>query len=224
MSTVETKFLNVAFEVKAEGDKGEFTGYGSVFGNVDSYRDVVVKGAFAETIREGKTIPVLWQHDSREPIGVFVELREDDRGLFVKGNINMETQRGRESFALLKQGAIKGLSIGFITKESIIDDMNNVRKLTDVDLMEISLVTFPANVEAEVVGVKNAGDIMSIQDFERFLREAGKFSKDASRIVAGKGYKALLERCEAADGEVNDSKSDGELEGVLKALEDFNSK
>lgn len=203
--------MSVPLEVKFEGDEGKFTGYGSVFGNVDSYRDVMVKGAFASSIKSGKTIPVLWQHKADEPIGVFTKLREDDNGLYVEGELNMGTTRGRESYSLLKQGAIKGLSIGFITRESEEDYDNNVRLLKEVDLMEISLVTFPANVEANVVGVKECRE-MSIKEFERFLREAGNFSRQAATQIAAKGFKGFQELRDADDTEVK------EIEGLIDSL------
>lgn len=202
MSQFEAKFLQVGLEVKAQGDQGKFTGYGSVFGNIDSYRDVVQRGAFANTIRQGKRIPILWQHDMREPIGVFESMKEDDNGLFVEGQLNMETTRGREAFALLKQGAIKGLSIGYIPEDSDFDPERNIRTLTDIKLMEISLVTFPANVEAEVVGFKNCN--MSAGDFERLLREAGGFSRSAAKTITAKGFKAFLEQRDAEDGKADD--------------------
>jgi hypothetical protein len=142
-------------------DDGTFEGYLSTFNNIDSYGDVIRPGAFKKTISEQAVFPVLWQHDTYEPIGIFDELREDDYGLLVKGTLNRETQRGREAFALLRQGALNGLSIGFTTVKDAWD--GDVRHIHEIKLWEGSLVTFPANDLARVTSVR------SRQDFELAL-------------------------------------------------------
>jgi len=150
-----TKSLHV--EIKATGDDGTFSGMGSVFGNVDSYGDVVTKGAFTKTLSEraGK-IRCLWQHDSTKPIGVFTSLMETDEGLQVQGKLALDTQQGAEAWALLKMGAIDGMSIGFYTVKDTFDNTTGIRYINEVMLLEVSIVTFPANEEATVTNVKSA--------------------------------------------------------------------
>ncbi|MBL4837001.1 MAG: HK97 family phage prohead protease, partial [Kordiimonadaceae bacterium] len=107
----------LSIEIKSDGDDlGTFSGYGSIFGNKDRDGDIVAKGAFKKSL--GKALPaLLWQHDQKEPIGRFDEVREDEKGLFVRGRLVLQG-RGLQAYELLKVGALKGLSIGFVTKEA----------------------------------------------------------------------------------------------------------
>ena len=169
-------------------DDGTFEGYLSTFGNIDSYGDVIRQGAFKKTIAENGTFPTLWQHDTYEPIGRFAELREDDYGLWVKGELNQDTQRGREAYALLKQGALNGLSIGFSTLKDSWD--GDVRNIQEIKLWEGSLVTFPANELARVTSVR------SRQDFELALGaivnvRARDITNHANRSLIGQAIEAL---------------------------------
>lgn len=195
---MEAKTMKVIAEIKAVDEKGAIEGYGSVFGNVDSYSDVVVQGAFAKSIEEakasGRMPAMLWQHDPEEPIGVWTDLREDDRGLYVKGQL-AETQRGREARELIKLGALTGLSIGYTTRKYEVDKTNDVRLLTDVQLWEVSPVTFPANSEARITGVK-AEAISTPKDFERFLRDAG-FSRREAKQITAHGFGETTTLCDA---------------------------
>lgn len=151
----ETKTFRLKLDVLE--DDGTIEGYGSVFGNRDSYGDVVVKGAFTRSIdRTGGTIPLLWQHDPAQPIGATTEMTEDDHGLRFRGRINLDTQRGREAYSLLRQGAIRGVSIGFNTVQDTVEE--GVRKLRELKLWELSVVTFPANDLAQVTAVKAVTD------------------------------------------------------------------
>lgn len=138
---------------------GTFSGYGSVFGVTDAYGDVVAKGAFAKTLREwrakGQLPALLWQHDPFEPIGVYQEMYEDEHGLYVVGRLS-ETRRGVEARTLLRDGALSGLSIGFRTRRSTVDELRGTRILTEVELFEVSVVTFPANEAARVESAKAA--------------------------------------------------------------------
>jgi len=139
-------------EIKTIDDTGIFEGHAAVFGNKDLVDDVIVPGAFKKTLGEHSELPILWQHDTREPIGVTLEAAEDQKGLRVKGQLNLDVARGREAYSLLKQGAIKGLSIGYnVVKEAWQD---SVRQIKEVRLWEWSLVTFPANPLAQVEAVK----------------------------------------------------------------------
>lgn len=151
-----------ALQIKAAGDDGTVEGYGSVFGVRDNYDDVIAKGAFIQSLKDHKaagTMPaMLWQHDADKPIGVWTEMVEDEKGLRIKGQLAMETVKGKEAHALLKMGALNGLSIGFMSKEWAYDRDTEVRTLTAIDLWEVSLVTFPANEKARVTNVKASPD------------------------------------------------------------------
>jgi HK97 family phage prohead protease len=138
---------------------GGIEGYASLFGEIDQARDMVMPGAFAATLRRRglRRIPMLFQHDPAEPIGIWLELREDHRGLYARGRLIPEVMRARELLALLKAGASDGLSIGFKTVKARVDPKSRVRKLHEVDLWEISLVTFPLLAGARVHAVKENG-------------------------------------------------------------------
>ena len=139
-------------------EDGTVEGYASLFGAIDQARDMVVRGAFAQTLRQKSVhrIPMLFQHDPAEPVGVWLELREDHRGLYARGRLIPEVARGRELLALIRAGAIDGLSIGFRTVKGRIDPRTRVRALLAVDLWEISIVTFPLLAGARVHAVKDA--------------------------------------------------------------------
>lgn len=174
--------------VKAAED-GTIEGYASVFGIKDNWDDIIVPGAFLATLNAHKaagTMPaLLWQHEDDKPIGIWQEMVEDTRGLRVKGQLALETSRGKEAHALLKMGAINGLSIGFISKAWSYDVETDIRTLTEVDLWEVSLVTFPANDAARVSGVKSIDTIASLSDAESYLRDAGGLSRrEATALVS----------------------------------------
>ena len=155
----ERKKLGFSLAIKSIEESGIFAGYASVFGVVDSQRDVMLRGAFSQTLA-GRVpdIKLLWQHQQDEPIGVFTVISEDANGLYVEGKLLMQIQRAREAHALLMEGAISGLSIGYSPVRYSIDEATGVRKLAEVELWEISLVTFPANEAAQVTVVKQRED------------------------------------------------------------------
>ena len=177
-----------ALQIKAAGDDGTVEGYGSVFGVRDTYDDVIAKGAFIQSLKDHKaagTMPaMLWQHDADKPIGVWTEMVEDEKGLRIKGQLAMETVKGKEAHALLKMGALNGLSIGFMSKEWSYDRDTEVRTLTAIDLWEVSLVTFPANEKARVTNVKSADEMATPKDAEKALRDAGFSKSDATAFVS----------------------------------------
>jgi HK97 family phage prohead protease len=191
-----------ALSIKATGEDGSVEGYGSVFGVRDSYDDVIAAGAFKGSLAEHKaagTMPaMLWQHDPSEPIGVWTEMVEDERGLRIKGKLALDTARGKEAHALLKMGALNGLSIGFVSKQWAYDRDSEVRTLTEVDLWEVSLVTFPANAASRITGVKAADEIGAPKDAERILRDAG-FSKSDATAFVSRVMRMGEERREAAE-------------------------
>ena len=151
----ERKKLAVPLTLKSLDESGRFAGYASVFGVVDAQRDIMLRGAFADSIRgRAAQVRLLWQHKQDEPIGYFTEMFEDARGLYVEGRLLPEVARAREALALLKAGALRGLSIGYSPTRYTVDPETGVRRLSAVDLWEVSLVTFPANAQAEVTVVK----------------------------------------------------------------------
>lgn len=199
------KFKSFDFDVKSVNDAGVFTGYGSVFGNVDEGRDIVMKGAFAESLAarsaKGRKLPILWQHRSGEPIGVYEDVKEDDHGLLMTGRLLIDdVQRAKEAHALMKAGAVTGMSIGYGVVDDAFDAKAQVRYLKKLNLYETSIVTFPMNDEARVGVVKSMqdmlrrGDMPSQREFEDFLRESG-FSKTFA-VAAAVRAKDLLIRGE----------------------------
>lgn len=195
--------LTCALEVKfASGDApaGTFSGYGAVFGNVDSYGDVIQKGAFRDTLREakksGRMPKMLLQHGlgfatmDEIPVGVWTGMEEDETGLKVEGQLfALNTERGQYIYEGMKSGAIDGLSIGYRVKDASFGTKpeDPRRTLKKIDLHEVSIVTFPANDLARTDGVKTEIDeINTLSDAERFLCEmGGRFSrKSATAFVS----------------------------------------
>lgn len=202
-----TEHKAVKLDLKREPDEdGIFEGYASVFGVVDLGMDVIQRGAFQRSLDSGRKVKMLWQHDMAQPIGVWDMVQEDERGLFVRGRLLKEVERGREAMALLKAGAIDSMSIGYRTVESVPEGGGRIRKLTEVDLFEISLVTFPMLPDAKVTAVKS---IQTIRDFEAFLRDAG-WSRNEAKAIASHGFKAI--------DPLRDADEDDALSSLLQSL------
>jgi HK97 family phage prohead protease len=156
MSKTITKPETKTFALKLDGppdDEGRFTGYAAVFGNVDQGNDLIEAGAFTKTLKDNPEVPILWAHNPDEPIGVSSSMVEDGKGLRVEGQLAMEVQRAREVHALMKMGAIKGLSIGYKTVQRSFKGA--VRHLHELKLGEFSPVVFPMNTLAGVDDVKD---------------------------------------------------------------------
>ncbi len=153
-----------------------------------------------------------------QPIGVWDEIYEDERGLFVRGRLLKEVEKGREAMALLRAGAIDSMSIGYRTMESMPEGDGRVRKLTEVDLFEISLVTFPMLPDAKVTAVKA---IKTERDFERFLRDAG-YSRSEATAIALHGFKAALKQRDAGEDEAVTEGLQPLLEKLAKLKESLN--
>jgi HK97 family phage prohead protease len=151
----QTDFTRPAAAITPDGT---VEGYASLFGEIDQARDMVMPGAFAASLRSRgvRRVPMLFQHDPSEPIGVWLDLTEDFRGLYARGRLIPEVVRARELLALLKAGAADGLSIGFRTVRGRLDPKTRIRKLDAIDLWEISIVTFPLLPGARVRAVKEA--------------------------------------------------------------------
>lgn len=185
-SNLET-MQSVVFNVKSVGDDGVIEGYGSIYGTEDQGGDIVQKGAFDESLTKDVKVKMLWQHDPSNPIGVWDELISDDKGLRVKGRITLDTIKGREAHALVKVGAMNGLSIGFKTEKAVQESRHSPRYIEKADLWEISLVTFPMNTGATITSVKNS---LTKRECEKALRDAG-FSRREAVTIAAKGYDAI---------------------------------
>lgn len=186
---MERKDLSLEIKIEDVTNTGSFHGYASTFGGEpDSYGDVVAKGAFKNSIAKGgrnrNGIALLWNHRSDDPLGIWKSLIEDSKGLDVHGQLAMDTQIGREKHILMKMGAIKGLSIGYNTISYEYDEKKEIRTLKEVDLWEISLVTFPANVHATIQGVKAFEEASTIREFERAMRDAGLSARQTKYIIS----------------------------------------
>jgi HK97 family phage prohead protease len=220
-------------EIKlAPSDAGtmEFSGYGAVFGNIDSYGDVIEPGAFSKFLSDVKSGVQRWpamllQHggygmtaEDMTPIGVWTDLAEDGTGLKISGRL-ADTPRGQEIYKLMKmepRPAIDGLSIGYHAKEweQRTKPEDPRRRLKRIDLLEISPVTFPANGKARVGDVKSASDF-SDREFERLMRDAG-FSRKDALIIMNQGFRHLKTTLGAGDnGDVD------ELAAALKRTRDI---
>lgn len=198
--------LSCGFEYKfANPDNGTFSGYGAVFGNVDSYGDVIAPGAFATSLAAtkavGRSLSMYMQHGAAlggdpRPVGVWTNVAEDSKGLFVEGKlVGLDTEAGKYNYALMKEGAMTGLSIGYRTIKAdygkTAADPKRTIKVANVH--EVSVVDNPANALARVDSLKSAEDIKTIREFEDFLRDVGGFSHTAAKAIAAGGYKAKSE-------------------------------
>lgn len=189
----ERKFVDLSLET-VEAD-GVFTGYASLFGKVDLGKDVVERGAFARSIeaRGAGGIRMLFQHDPNEPIGTWTEVREDARGLFVRGRLSKDVARAREILGLMRVGALDGLSIGFKTVRARNDAAAGVRRIVEADLWEISVVTFPMLPGARIETVRGyRPKAVAVAGVVRWLRrKSAELRRDknlhAARKRAGTG-------------------------------------
>jgi len=189
------EYLDVPFEIKASSilDDGTFEGYGSMFGGEpDAYGDIVVKGAFKDSLaaggRNGTGIAMLWQHDPKQPIGVYKEIEEDKKGLHLIGKLTRGVQKADEAHLLMKDGALKGLSIGYDVQDYSIEEDKKLNKRTrylkKVELWEISPVTFPAAVRAQITNVKAIEEAKTERELEAALRDAGLSIKESALLVS----------------------------------------
>ena len=144
--------------------RNEFEGYASLFGVPDGAGDLVAPGAFTASLRKRglSRIRMLYQHFAHEPIGVWEDIHEDARGLYVKGRLVSDTQRGSEVESLLRHGALNGLSIGFRTERARRDTRTGLRTLLEIELWEISVVTFPLLAGSQVTAIGAKGNIAHI--------------------------------------------------------------
>ena len=203
------EFMEVPFEVRAEDvlDDGSFKGYGSLFDKKpDSYGDLIAKGAFAKTLamggRNGTGIPILWQHQASNPIGPWTLLKEDAKGLYLEGQLDLDIQEGKRAHSGLKKKYVRGLSIGFNTVGYEIDEKKKIRTLTEIELWEISIVTFPAKTSAQVMVVKSLENATTRIEAEDILRDAGLTRTEAKYIVSRMQLDGLREAGRQQGGKV----------------------
>jgi len=196
------KRLDCGLTIKSVNDEtGEFTGYGSIFGNKDSYSDIVEKGAFEKSLaswRERGRLPaMLWQHNMSEPIGVYTKIIEDENGLYVEGRLLInDDPLAKRAHAHMKAGSLTGFSIGYSLVDYEYDKGKEAYLLKEIDLWEVSLVTFPANDQARLSEVKSAfkrGETPSPKIVEKSLRDVG-FSQSQAKAFMSKGYSGINQR------------------------------
>lgn len=208
MERIEVKFDAGSVDAQT----GVFEGYGAVFDNLDSYGDVILKGAFRDTLKEwkkAKKLPVMlvqhggWMMTDADalPIGKWEEMEEDDTGLRVKGRlINLDTERGKQIHGAMKEGVLDGMSIGYRVKEFSYGTKPDepARTLKKIDLVEVSVVTFPANGMARVDAVKAGG--LTERDLERRLTQDAGLSRSVARRLMSGGFDAIKAMQDAGDG------------------------
>lgn len=189
------EFLPVQFEVKnmtsEKTEKGNFAffeGYAAVFSNEDAKDDIIVKGAFAKTISTNRKIRLLFQHDRYVVIGQVMEAYEDNYGLYVKCRLDIDVEKAAEVYTLLKSGSLDSMSIGFKTIKADFKEINGnvIRYVQEVELFEVSVVTFPANDNAVITDVKSVllDEAQTFGDVEKYLRCKGLSIKEAQSVIS----------------------------------------
>lgn len=213
MTMLQRKTLNLdACEVKVEGDNGRFAGYASVFGGVDSYGDTILKGAYEYTLKKnGKPKMFVNHNDYMLPVGKWITAKEDDKGLFVEGELTLGMGAANDAHAAMKHGTIDGLSIGYMLKADDFDHLEGGNRIIKriSRLVEVSIVTWPADTAARVdlssVKAEGIEEIESIRDFEYFLRDAGGMSRELAKALASRAQVVFGQR-EAGGDEAEQQK------------------
>ena len=196
-----------ASQFEFDDDERMIKGYASVFGGVDSYGDTVAKGAYMETLQDReRPVRMRWNHFG-PVIGKWTKMMEDDKGLYVEGKLTPGHSVAEDVYASLKFGAVDGLSIGYIPKEYQ-DDQDGMRTLTEIELIEISVVEEPADLGAKIDEVKAINEVISqaesLKDAEACLRDACGLSRSSAKAIVSQ-IKTLSQR----DAESKDSTDDG---------------
>ena len=205
--------LDFDLEVKLaeDGDTpGTIEGYGSMFNLMDRGGDMVMPGAFKKSLKEWKKLKqlpsMLWSHDMSMPIGLWTSMEEDDKGLKLKGELILDVPQAAAAHALLKRKAVKGLSIGYRTRDYEIDRTTGVRKLKDVELFEVSLVSIPMLAEAQVTGVKTH-TTFDAPAWEKIFREGGLSNREA-KLATSLVRKGLRDEAPSGEDPVRDGVRD----------------
>lgn len=193
---LERKLVDVSIE--GIEDDGTFEGYASLFDRVDMSRDIVERGAFANAIaqRGASGVRMLFQHDPAQPIGVWTSIAEDDYGLKVRGRLSTGSDKAREVRALIRDGALDGLSIGFKVVRGRTDPRTGIRHIRQADLWEISVVTFPMQAGARI-SLKAEG-LPTTREFERWLTRDARLTRKEARHVLAHGFASLRRERDAA--------------------------
>jgi len=217
--TTKTAF---PLEIKSLTDEGFFEGYASVSGNVDLGGDVVAPGAFTKSISATPEVPLLWSHDHAEVIGAIREMKEDGHGLRVKGEIALETSRGKEAYALLKKNMMKGLSIGYqVVSDQIADGK---RLLKELNLLEVSVVAVPMNPLATITAVKNAESSASGKAAGTKRMNEETLSQSISELVSEMKSYQKTARQEYADTRQITDATKSTIEGLQSEIKDLTEK
>jgi hypothetical protein len=191
----------IALDLKSLQDDGTFSGYCSVFGTKDAGGDIVVRGAFTKSLdrwkESGRSVPVLWQHKTHEPIGDWISLEEDDHGLLGKAQLWIdEAPYARIAYKGMKRKTITGLSMGYRVVRESFDTREKANLLHEVNLAENSVVTDPMHDHARVIAAKS---ISTIREFEDFLRDEGGYSAQRAKAIASRGWGAVDEARDESD-------------------------
>ncbi|SNY92796.1 hypothetical protein SAMN04515647_3063 [Cohaesibacter sp. ES.047] len=197
----------VPAELSSIGEDGLFEGYACLFGKEDLGRDIIRKGAFAKSLerRGAKGVKLLYQHDPAQPVGQWLAIREDATGLFVRGQLALDVAKAREVHSMMKAGILDGLSIGFRTIRGRTDKKAGVRHLSELDLWEISIVTFPMQPDARISSIKtddraahHAAFTFSKRELERKLMQDAGLTRSQARGLLAEGYAGLNGKQDAA--------------------------
>lgn len=180
--------------LKFASDAGEFAGYASVFDSNDSVNDTIVPGAFQKSLESGRSVKMFVNHAQHEvPIGDWVEMKEDERGLYAVGKIDLNHKDGPTVYSALKRGAMDGISIGFTMGDGDWESKNDRgRLIKNVNLMEASIVNFPCEGQARISAVK--ADVLGLEtlkDYEDYLRDVGGFSRSVAKALVGQASKIV---------------------------------
>jgi uncharacterized protein len=198
---------------------GTFTGYAALFNELDSYGDTIVKGAFATFLKSNPQVPILWQHDPKSPIGKSILLAEDDKGLKIEAKLTLGADKAKTAHALMKDEAVLGLSIGYYARKSTFDEKTGIRTLLEIELWEVSIVTFPAQQSAGVQSVKST---LTQREIEQKLTHDAGFSRSFARALMSGGLKHALDTQDAVeDQQENSIMQDADEKALLKSIADF---
>lgn len=204
-------------------EDGTFEGYASLFNRRDSGNDVVLSGAFRESLkaRGARGVKMLFQHDANQPIGIWQTIKEDARGLFVRGRLMPDVARAQEVLSLMRAGALDGLSIGFRAVKGRRDRVTGVRQLEQIDLWEISVVTFPMHPEARIASVKSqpfVGVLPTERSFERWLTRDAGLTRSEARAISRSGLKGLQALRDARGGTLEEARLVERLQAATELL------
>ena len=203
-----TKQFTFDIDTKSIDDAGSFEGFASVYGNIDEGGDIVEAGAFTKSITNQSTVPILYQHNQKQPIGLG-RLEDTASGLKIYGDLVLDVPEAKSAYALMRKGVLRGLSIGYQTVRDGFDSARKATLLKELNLMEVSLVTFPMNRLATITGVKAD----TIRDFEGQLRDVLGYSAREAKALASGGFKALQ----------RDADTDAELAAMVTFWKNFSN-